>query len=43
MKKLKYIEYTDYDEEKYGEIKYYQVLCYWHPANRGWMKTRNIR
>lgn len=23
MKKLKYIEYTDYDEEKYGEIKYY--------------------
>ena len=20
---LKYIEYTDYDEEKYGEIKYY--------------------
>ena len=29
MKKLKYIEYTDYDEE--------------NPANRGWMKTRNIR
>ena len=23
MKKLKYMEYTDYDEEKYGEIKYY--------------------